>query len=218
MKILTLSDKVIDEIYSPLVKEKFADVDLVIGCGDLPYTYLEYVMDMLDVPVFFVRGNHGLKVEYIEGGERTEPWGAVDLHKKFVRFKDLLMVGFEGSVRYRRGPFQYSQLDMWFEILGMIPRLIFNRFFYGRELDVLVSHAPPWKINDKPDLAHHGFKSLRWLISVFKPRYHFHGHIHIHQSVSNVATSFEQTQVVNTYGYRTTEIPSFVRGTRTDSP
>ena len=34
--------------------------DLVLSCGDLPFDYLEYLVSRLDVPVFYVPGNHDL--------------------------------------------------------------------------------------------------------------------------------------------------------------
>ena len=52
MKILSISDVVIPFIYSAQVRSLFADVDLVVSCGDLPYTYLEYIISMLDIPLF----------------------------------------------------------------------------------------------------------------------------------------------------------------------
>jgi predicted phosphodiesterase len=63
MKILTVSDKVVDFIYSPQLKEKFGDVELVLSCGDLPFYYLEYIVSILNVPLFYVMGNHDKKVE-----------------------------------------------------------------------------------------------------------------------------------------------------------
>ena len=57
-------------IYSPQVRGRFEDIDLVLGCGDLPYFYLEYVLTALNVPLFFVRGNHANKVEYGAGGPK----------------------------------------------------------------------------------------------------------------------------------------------------
>ena len=54
MKVLSLSDKIVSFIYSPKVRDRFSDVDLVIGCGDLPYYYLEYVLNALDQPLYFV--------------------------------------------------------------------------------------------------------------------------------------------------------------------
>ncbi len=181
MKALSLSDVVLDAVYAPSVVERFGDVDLVISCGDLPYYYVEYLVDIMAKPVFFVRGNHAPLVEYsISGEARLSPWGAIDLHRRVVSFRGLLMAGFEGSPRYRVGPFMYTQGEMWGMVLAMAPRLIWNCIRYGRALDVLVTHAPPWDVQDAMDPAHRGFKAFRWLLKVFKPRYHFHGHIHIY--------------------------------------
>jgi Icc-related predicted phosphoesterase len=206
MKLLSLSDQTLEFIYNPSVKDRFADVDFVLGCGDLPYYYLEYLVDQLGKPVFFVRGNHAATIEYSQGEERMGPWGAVDLHRKVVNFQGLLIAGFEGSVRYRQGPFMYTQSEMWSMVLNITPRLMFNRVRYGRSLDVLATHSPPWGIQDQKDPAHQGFKAFRWLLKVFKPRYHFHGHIHVYSKETPVLTSFKDTLVINTYGYRETNL------------
>ena len=218
MKVLSLSDQVVEFIYSPSVTERFASVDLVLGCGDLPYYYLEYLVDVLGKPVFFVRGNHAPLVEYSKDGDaRAAPWGALDLHRRVVNFQGLLLAGFEGSLRYRKGPFMYTQADMWSLVFGMLPRLLANWVRYGRALDVLVTHAPPWGVQDEPDLAHRGFKAFRWLLRVFRPRYHFHGHIHVYARQTPVLTRFHHTLVINTYGYRETElhIPHLARLAKT---
>jgi uncharacterized protein len=77
MKILAISDVELDIIYSPLITRRFKDVDLVIGCGDLPNYYLEYVISMLNRPLVLCarqpRATQG-KEEGI-GGERPMPWG-----------------------------------------------------------------------------------------------------------------------------------------------
>ena len=39
MKILALSDQVVEQLYSPSIKERFGDVSLVVGCGDLAIDY-----------------------------------------------------------------------------------------------------------------------------------------------------------------------------------
>lgn len=205
MKILAVSDVELDIIYSPMITQRFQDVDLVIGCGDLPYYYLEYMISMLNRPLYYVKGNHApRKVEEGVGGQRTFPWGGVDLHRKVVREPNtgLLMAGIEGSVRYNQGPYQYSQGEMWAMVLAMVPRLLFNRIFYGRYLDVLVTHAPPWQIHDKEDLPHQGVKAFRWLIETFKPVYHLHGHIHIYAQYDKTETQHGPTRVINTYGYK----------------
>ena len=71
---------------------------------------------------------------------------------------------------------------MWAFAISMVPALLVNKIRYGRYLDIFISHAPPWKIHDMEDLAHHGIKAFNWLIQVFKPLYHFHGHIHVYRS------------------------------------
>ena len=35
-----------------------ATADLILACGDLPFDYLSYLMNALDVPLVFVPGNH----------------------------------------------------------------------------------------------------------------------------------------------------------------
>ncbi|MEX1143554.1 MAG: metallophosphoesterase [Anaerolineales bacterium] len=207
MRVLSLSDQELEFIYSPSVAERFADVDFVLGCGDLAYYYLEYLVDILGKPVFHVRGNHAASVEYsTTGEERKAPWGGVDLHRRVVNFRGLLMAGFEGSIRYRKGPFMYTQAEMWNMVLAMVPRLIWNRARYGRALDVLATHAPPWGVQDAPDPAHRGFKAFGWLLRVFRPLYHFHGHIHVYNKDAPVLTRYRRTQVINTYGYRETDL------------
>ena len=94
---------------------------------------------------------------------------------------------------------------MWMHVVRLVPGLLRNRLFYGRFLDIFVTHAPPWGIHDGPDYPHIGIKAFRWLIRVFKPQYHFHGHIHVYKPNMITETQFGATNVVNTYGYRVTE-------------
>lgn len=208
MKVLSLSDKVVSFIYGSQVKCRFKDVDLVIGCGDLPYYYLEYVISMLDKPLYFVRGNHDKVVEYNTGGQRTRPHGAVDLHRRVLNHDGLLLAGVEGSLRYRSGKFQYSQAEMWENIFRLMPGMYRNRLIHGRYLDVFVTHAPPTGIHDKEDLPHQGINAFRWFLSVFKPKYHIHGHIHVYRPDEITETIFRSTLVLNTFGFRETEINS----------
>ena len=58
MQILAVSDQVVDRIYELVPQGHFAGVQMILGCGDLPYAYLEYLVTMLNVPLFYVPGNH----------------------------------------------------------------------------------------------------------------------------------------------------------------
>jgi len=206
MKILSLSDTQIPFIYSPQVRNRFQGIDFILGCGDLAYYYLEYVYDSLNIPLFFVRGNHDQLIEYGACGERNRPHGGIDLHRKTYFYQGVSLAGVEGSLRYRRGDFQYTQAEMWAYVFGLTPFFFRNRLLHGRYLDIFVSHAPPAGIHDRPDLPHQGIKAFRWLIDVFRPRYFFHGHIHIHRPDTQTETICGTTHVINTFGFRETSI------------
>lgn len=206
VKALSLSDIIVQQIYSPSIRERFGDVDLVISCGDLPYYYQEYIISRLDKPLFFVRGNHDKKIEYNRAGNRSAPRGGIDLHRRVINHQGLLLAGVEGSLRYRQGPFQYSQIEMWMHVIGLLPYLIYNKLRHGRYLDVLATHAPPRDIHDKPDLTHQGIDAFLWIIRVFQPAYHIHGHIHVYRPDEVTLSKVGRTQVINTYGYRTIEL------------
>jgi uncharacterized protein len=206
IKVLAISDIELGILYSPQIVDRFNDVDLVISCGDLPYYYLEYIISTLDIPLYFVRGNHGRQIEHSVSGAHTAPWGAIDLHCETARHNSgLLLAGVEGSVRYNLGPFQYTQEEMWWNVFSLVPRLMMNKLRYGRYLDIFVTHAPPWKIHDEKDLPHQGIKAFRWLINTFKPSIHLHGHIHVYRQDTVTLTTFNETEVINAYGFR--EIP-----------
>jgi Icc-related predicted phosphoesterase len=200
-KVLSLSDVELDLIYSPAIRTRFKDIDLLLSCGDLPYFYLEYVISSLNRPLFFVRGNHSQTLEFSGSGPRKAPEGGEDLHRRVVVHNGLILAGVEGSLRYRQGPFQYSQAEMWWHVIRLIPAFLRNRVSYGRYVDVFVSHAPPWGIHDQPDLPHQGIKAFRWLIEVFRPAYHFHGHIHLYRHDVERLTHYRDTVVMNSYGY-----------------
>ena len=204
MKLLTVSDKECLRVYSSQIKERFHDVDLAIGCRDLSYYYLEYIISSLDVPLYYVRGNHAKAVEYGCYGSRRSPWGAVNLHKKVIRDKEtgLILAGIQGCLRYNNGDYQYSQAEMWAMVLQLVPSLILNKIRYGRFLDIFVTHAPPRGIHDCQDPAHRGVNAFKWLIRVFKPAYHLHGHIHVYSPKTVTITKVGETLVMNSYGYR----------------
>jgi Icc-related predicted phosphoesterase len=79
-----------------------------------------------------------------------------------------------------------------------------NKLAWGRYLDVFVTHAPPRGIHDREDLTHQGINAFTWLIKVFHPAYHFHGHIHLYRPDAVLETRFGSTLIINTFGFRET--------------
>ena len=56
VRVLAVSDVVEEGLYADLGPVRGADI--ILGCGDLPFEYLGYLMNALDVPLVFVPGNH----------------------------------------------------------------------------------------------------------------------------------------------------------------
>lgn len=207
VKILFVSDKVVDHLYSSKIVEKHKDVDLIVGCGDLPYYYLEFILSMLNVPLLYVHGNHDPQQEYLADGTAIAgPTGGANLHGRILKEQNLLLAGLEGSIRYKDGCFQYTQKEMWLNVLALAPKLWLNKLLYGRYLDILVAHSPPYGIHNGEDRIHVGFRAFLWLMKTFKPRYLVHGHRHVYNPAEIIETQFEETKVINIYPYRVLEI------------
>jgi Icc-related predicted phosphoesterase len=203
MKILTISDKVVESIYSEAVKQWFGDVDLVLACGDLPPYYLEFIVTMLNVPLLYVFGNHDQGIYTSNGQFKHAPLGGINVDERVVKVKGLFIGGLEGSMRYSgQGNHQYSEQDMLWKALRMTPALWRNRLRHGRFLDILITHAPPHGIHDGSDLCHTGFKTFLRMMDIYHPRYLIHGHQHIYSPNTIIRTTYHDTRVVNTYGYQ----------------
>ncbi|GHU69162.1 metallophosphoesterase [Spirochaetia bacterium] len=211
MKILCISDQIDPLIYTNTIRERFADVDMILSAGDLPMDYLDFIVSSLNKPLFFVFGNHNLKEYkyYHKGGndyaamtdpdEEFQGFGAVHLHGRVVHEDGIIIAGLGGSMRYNNGENQFTDSQMKREILKMVPALLFNRVFRGRYLDILLTHASPRGIHDKPDKCHWGFNSFLWFMKKFKPRYLIHGHIHLYDLGDVRLTQYENTTVINAY-------------------
>lgn len=205
MKILAVSDLVAKGVYSANICERFGDVDMVLSCGDLPYSYLEYIVTMLNVPCFFVHGNHD-RPEYTANGRTlTKPGGWVNLDGRTVEARGILLAGLEGSIRYKpQAPFQYTESEMIYKVWRLTPALLMNRVRHGRYLDIIIAHSPPFGIHDGEDWPHRGFKAFLGLMARFRPRYLLHGHKHIYGPEPS-RTRYLDTEVINVYPARVVE-------------
>jgi Icc-related predicted phosphoesterase len=208
MKILAVSDRVLDKLYSGTIRQTYSDVDLMIGCGDLPFYYLDFLTSAIDAPLVYVRGNHDEGPQYaVDGRVWRDVRGGVDIHGKVVARKGLILAGLQGSMRYKaHADYMYTEAEMRRVVAQLVPRLLWNRQRLGRALDVLVTHSPPFGIHDRPDLPHTGFKVFLSFLRLFKPRYHLHGHVHIYRQDEITQTQFEETTIINVYPYRLLEM------------
>ena len=205
MRILAVSDQVINILYSPHVATHVGDVDVLLACGDLPYSYMEHLVSSLNAKhAFYVHGNHDVSEKLANGTILTAPggWQNIDRCVEWVEDKNLLIAGLEGCVRYRPGaPYQYKQNTMRKRALALIPHLLFNRVRYGRYLDIFIAHAPAWGIHEGEDNAHKGFKVFLDIIQRFKPKLFLHGHLHRY-GLGPWHTHYQQTEIVNVHPFR----------------
>lgn len=207
MKILTVSDVVVSLLQCAQLPKRFDDVDLILGCGDLPFDYMEYLVSRFNRPLYYVFGNHPMReLVRSDGTAKHAPEGCVDIHCRVVNYKGLLIAGLEGSLRYNEGEHQYSQRQMAWMTTCMAPRLIWNRYRYGRPVDILITHAAPWGIHDGDDLPHQGFRAFLHFMERYQPRYLVHGHTHLYRQDASRVTQCGKTTVINTYGYQLIEI------------
>jgi len=206
VKTLALSDEVVERLYSLCNNGHFSDIEMVIGCGDLPYPYLENIVSLLNVPLLYVPGNHDPK--YNENNSLTYAQGGLNLDLKLERVKTFLVGGMGGSVQYRPdGTNQYTQADAYRRAFRLLPGLWLNRINYGRMLDILITHSPPFGIHDEDTQAHTGLKAINWLIRVAKPRYHFHGHPHFYRRNLELSeTTQKETKIINVFPYKIIDI------------
>jgi len=210
MRILCVSDQVDPLVYSPRMRERFKDVDLVISAGDLPPEYLGFITSMLNKDLVYVMGNHDLGDLEARGMSRwidaapdavDASTGATDAGFKLKRMEGLIILGLPGSMLYNKGPNQYSEFSMSLRLAFLVPRLFLNKVFRGRAVDLVLTHASPQGIHDRDDQCHRGFKCFLWLMRVFKPRWLVHGHIHLYDLADVRISSYHGTTVINAFGH-----------------
>lgn len=191
MKILFISDTVMPQLESAAnLRRRYNDVDVIVSCGDMPASYMDFISTILSVPLLYVRGNHD------EMYEQTPP-GGVNLHNRLYQYKGVMFVGLEGSINYNRGEIQYSQTQMHLLVMKLAPRLRYRRWRHGAGADIFVTHSPPKGIHDGDDLPHTGFNAFLNFMQWYRPRYMVHGHVHTWDRRKTVRTQYHDTLVLN---------------------
>ncbi len=212
MKILCVSDQIDPLVYSAGAKEHFKDIDIVLCAGDLAMEYIDYIVTTLNKPTYFIFGNHNLEeFGFYHNGEATYTvnyndtlshcHGAIYCGFKVKKEQKLLIAGCSGSMKYNSGLCQYTNDQMQWRLIKMIPQLLYNKIRYGRFLDIFLTHASPLGIHDKEDLCHKGFKCYLWFLKTFQPKYMVHGHIHLYDSQEVRHSTYNNTAIVNAFSH-----------------
>jgi calcineurin-like phosphoesterase family protein len=207
--VLAVSDEVDDTLLVNVAAVR--EARLIVACGDLPFDYLGYLMNALDVPLVFVPGNHDPDIS----GYRTSragltlraglpahpPWpaGAVPAEGAIVDVAGLRVAGLGGCRRYSEGPNQYTDRQQARRARSLSRRARWQRLRDGRGVDVLLTHAPPRGVGDRDDPPHWGFAALNQLAAQLAPALLLHGHVHSYGAASQ-AHRLGRTLVRNVVG------------------
>lgn len=167
MKILVIADVESKSLWDHYLPEKLEGIDLIISCGDLSAEYLEFLATMVKIPILYVPGNHDHK--YV-----TDPPGGCEcIDGKIYKYRGLRIMGFGGSMRYKEGPYMYTEKQMRFRLFKSRWKIMSSS-----GIDILVTHAPAKGYGDMSDLPHTGFECFNKLLFRFRPAYMVHGHVH----------------------------------------
>lgn len=173
MRILALADEESKFLWDYYEPGKFAGVDLVLACGDLSANYLSFIATFTPAPVLYVHGNHDKR--YLS----YPPEGCICVEDMVYTVGGLRVLGLGGSMRYKPGPFQYTEKEMEKRIAKLRPQLKRSKGF-----DILLTHSPAFGLNDDTDPAHVGFACFNNLLEEYQPLAMVHGHVHLNYGAS----------------------------------
>ncbi|HIR06458.1 MAG TPA: metallophosphoesterase family protein [Candidatus Copromonas faecavium] len=197
MKILAVSDIESKALWDYFDKSRLEGIDVIVSCGDLKAEYLSFLATFFYGPVLYVHGNHD------ESYEKKPPEGCICIEDQVFVHQGVRFLGLGGSMRYKPGPFQYTDRQMSLRAVRLWPKIAAHHGF-----DVLVTHAPAFGQGDAPTPAHQGFKSFLSLMDRYSPRVHLHGHVHLnYDPLSGRVRRYQETTIINAYEKYVFELP-----------
>ena len=189
MKILAIADEESKYLWDFYERGKLEDIDLILSAGDLAPEYLTFLVTMASVPVLYVHGNHDDKYAY------KPPEGCICIDDSIYVYQGVRIMGLGGSMRYRPGDHQYTDAEM----AKRVKKLRWKLLWYGG-VDILLTHAPAFEINDGRDLPHQGFRIFVKLIEKYKPKFFIHGHVHMTYGRTHKRyDKYKETHIINAY-------------------
>ncbi|HSJ49940.1 MAG TPA: metallophosphoesterase [Actinomycetota bacterium] len=191
--------------------------DVIVSCGDLPWDDLERMVDLVNVPLLFVPGNHDPElrtpavplwpssIAIRDLDDPPGPRGCTNVDGRIEDAAGLRIAGLGGSIRYRSGPHQYTQQQMARRARKLARAARRKRRRDGKGVDVVIAHSPPKGLGDEDDRAHEGFEALHTLVERLRPALLLHGHIHPY-GVPKPDRHLGDTRVVNVVPFKVIDL------------
>lgn len=172
IRILAVADEVDQALYGSRLNE--LRPDLILGCGDLPFDYLEYLPAKAEVPLLYVHGNHDpsprrqvesayLPAEYPQQSP-SSVLGCVNPEDRWKDEVGLRIASLGGSIRYNDGDNQFTQAEMRRRVRRPTRRARIRQWWDRRSVDIVIAHSPLLDCGDERDGPHRGFAAFHRLI------------------------------------------------------
>lgn len=189
MRILALADEESKYLWDYFEKSKLDNIDLIVSCGDLAPQYLSFLATYAKVPVLYVHGNHDSCYK------ETPPDGCICIDDTLYEYNGLRILGLGGCKCYNFGEHQYTDKEMQARY-----RKLKFKIWRKKGIDILVTHAPAYQINDSEDLPHSGFQCFNRILDEQSPKLFLHGHIHkTYGRDFKRETEYKNTKIINAY-------------------
>lgn len=191
MRILLLADQAEPTLWEYLDKRKLEGVELVLSCGDLPAEYLSFLTCFTPAPILYVHGNHDDRYA------TKPPEGCICIEDTVYVHEGLRILGLGGSMRYNKGVNQYTEKQM----CKRYKKLRF-KLWRAKGVDILLTHAPAYRLGDDEDRAHMGFETFVQILDKYQPKLFAHGHVHqSYRYDFKRVRQHGETQIINACGY-----------------
>ncbi|MBP3234456.1 MAG: metallophosphoesterase [Eubacterium sp.] len=189
MKILVLADIESKYLWDFFEKKKLDGIDLILSAGDLSAEYLEFLATFALCPILYVHGNHDTKYE------KKPPQGCICIDDDIFEYNGLKILGLGGSMCYNYGLFQYTDKEMKKRYMRLLPKI-----WKSKGIDILLTHAPAYGLNDGADLPHKGFEVFRTILDKYEPKLFVHGHVHLNYGREHKREDmYKNTKVINAF-------------------
>ena len=189
MKILVLVDIESKYLWDFFEKSKLEGIDLILSAGDLSAAYLEFLATYAKCPVLYIHGNHDTKYE------NNPPLGCICVDDDIYVYNGIKIMGLGGSMCYNYGSFQYTEKEMRSRYMKLKPKI-----WRRKGIDILLTHAPAYGVNDGEDLPHRGFEVFRTILDKYEPKLFVHGHVHMNYGRNHKREDmYGNTRVINAF-------------------
>ncbi|MBN1595327.1 metallophosphoesterase [candidate division FCPU426 bacterium] len=203
IRLLALADEASNYLENYLTATRPADIplDLLVSCGDLDASYLDFCATASGRMLYYVNGNH-------ETMPKKEGRGfGEDLHGRALETRHAILCGFGGARWYKPGEYQFLESEMrW--LTRMVRWQIWKIRLRGRLFKtpqkpvIVLSHAPPAGIHDQENSEHQGFACFKTFMRAVRPVIWLHGHVHLPNLRQIQKTVCQGTTVLNVFQFK----------------